>query len=933
VRETRGTSLRQVCRATVLLVLVAIASSSGVACGGGDTKPAATAADPAAAKKLSPASVQGVVGHLLGSIAERTIGPFLARIPAAPSAAGDAGGAAASPGSIVAWVTPAEATSRRVIAIPLTAGGEPRGPAKTVATVGLDTTMLVVRSSRGPTPGVALAWTVLTDRGEALWSVVVGDDGAPRGKPVELARTADDVVWVDLIATDLGAVILWAEETRGGDANILAASLDSDGKVRGVPARVARAVAGWHALELPSGVGLSTVAASASPADKPDKPAHPDKQAEKADKPADQGDKSDKAAPRGGALTFQMLDADGHAGSAPVAIVARPVVSGDVEVVRGAGRLVFAWTDHTTEDPSVMAAALGDDGKVEPAHRVVEARGGAALMGLAAGPAGTAVMWEAPARHTSDTRRLYSARIAPSLALEGRPSSFEISGRAAPEMAATDAGFAILVPLRDCDEGSPRCPDAAIVPTVVRTDAQLVPVQREPFGFGADPASMAWGMTCEHDVCVALAASGAAPARVRAAEVRARTNLQASAVAAATQARDGARVTEVTAIVTGESVVDIAVTHIGETTIVATLSAKAEAAGAKGHAASGTADDARNAPLVLSTRSIDAAGVVSAPTVITTRALAVGGVAIAPAGKPEDGGAVVWVARDNGDPEVHVTKIDKKGKKGTDLQLTTIKGDASDVAIAWAGGGWVVAWVDGRDGNGEVYATRVSPELGRGTGERITNAPGDASDLVAFANGDLVWLAWADPRESPKDGMADIFVTAVRMKDAKRAFDEQRVLATAAHSRTPQLSAIGDKMYVAWIEEAPMGVESPASSGYGAMLGTLGANGKTTKNPVKLPLGGEGAATSVALEGQMGEPDTLRAVIARSMTDAIVLDAVDIALGSPPIPLLTLDGPPSLDVALVLDKGALYFNDDGPSASDKRARKAHISWLAAPPKP
>jgi len=52
-------------------------------------------------------------------------------------------------------------------------------------------------------------------------------------------------------------------------------------------------------------------------------------------------------------------------------------------------------------------------------------------------------------------------------------------------------------------------------------------VQREPFGFGADPASMAWGMSCDHDLCVALAASGPAPARVRAAEVRSRVNMQA----------------------------------------------------------------------------------------------------------------------------------------------------------------------------------------------------------------------------------------------------------------------------------------------------------------------------------------------------------------------------------------------------------------------
>jgi hypothetical protein len=43
-------------------------------------------------------------------------------------------------------------------------------------------------------------------------------------------------------------------------------------------------------------------------------------------------------------------------------------------------------------------------------------------------------------------------------------------------------------------------------------------------------------------------------------------------------------------------------------------------------------------------------------------------------------------------------------------------------------------------------------------------------------------------------------------------------------------------------------------------------------------------------------------------------------------PLVTLDGPPSLDVALDLESGVLFFNDDGPTAESKRARRAVIDW-------
>jgi hypothetical protein len=398
---------------------------------------------------------------------------------------------------------------------------------------------------------------------------------------------------------------------------------------------------------------------------------------------------------------------------------------------------------------------------------------------------------------------------------------------------------------------------------------------------------------------------------------------------------DAPRVADVVAVASGESVADIAATKIGDATMLAVLSQKADAAAAKG--------DARTQLHSVSTRILDANGGVSAPSVVTTRALAVGGVAVAPAEKPDDGAAVAWVARDNGDPEVHVARVDKKGKRQNDVQLTTTKGDASDVAIAWAGNGWVVAWVDGRDGNGEVYATKVGLDLNRiAREERITNAPGDASDLVALAKGDLVWLAWADPRESPKDGLSDVWTTAVKKHDAKRAIDETRLLPTAAHSRTPQIAAYADNVYVAWIEEAPMGTSSPDASGYGAMWAVLDAKGRLVAKPGRLPPGGEGAATSVAIEAHAGG---VRGLVARSTTDGVSLDTFEVpidggggergaGMGAPrAAPLLTLDGPPSLDVALVLFEGVAYFNDDGPTAADKRARRARIAWREAALRP
>jgi hypothetical protein len=323
---------------------------------------------------------------------------------------------------------------------------------------------------------------------------------------------------------------------------------------------------------------------------------------------------------------------------------------------------------------------------------------------------------------------------------------------------------------------------------------------------------------------------------------------------------------------------------------------------------------------------LDASGKTTDTNVISTRALAVGGVALALAEKPEDGGIVAWVARENGDPEVHVTRIDKRGKRTNDVQLTTTKGEASDVSVHWAGGGWLVTWVDGRDGNGEVYATKVGLDLTRtAREERITNAVGDASDLVSLAKGDTVWLAWADSRESPKDGIADVFVTSLKMRDAKRATDEVRVLPTAAHSRSPQLALGPDgDVVLGWVEEAPLAISAPASAAHGALWTTLDDKGVPRAKPARIPLAGDGVASSLALDARGG---ALRGVVARSEPDHVALDAVLLGPGAPrAFPLLTLDGPPSLDVALVLDGDLLYFNDDGPTPQDRRARRARIGW-------
>lgn len=869
-----------------------------------------------AARKKTPAN-EPMRTHLVTIVPERTIGPFLARRPG-PAGREDKATA------LAAWVTPPEGSGRRIVAAALSGRGEPRGGERTVAKVPIDTTDLVVGSYRGPVPGFLLAWTSLTDRGEALFAAVVGDDGIPQGKVIELSRTGEDVVWIEIVPTDTGAVCLWAEETGAGDAYLVAASIEGTGHVRATPARVARGATAWHAFEIPGGVGVSVVS---SPPPSAEDLAH--------------GRRDRQARSRPGSLTYHTLDLDGHPHGAPVVIAREPTVSGDMHVARDGGRTLFAWTDRVTEEPVVALATLDADGTLTGPTTVVEERGGAGLVGLDAGPSGAVLAWEAPLRPKGESRRVHMAPI-----VEGRPSrrghhTLVTATASLPEIAATRTGYAALASMRDCAPDAPSCDGADVLATVFRFDANGTLVQREPLAYAGEVPPSGWGLRCEGDDCIALTASSTLPTRILAAEVHPRTNVAPPAPPAPATKTDGPRVEDVHAVVSGETVVDLEVTPWSGGQLLTTLSAPPETPRERptkprdrdrerDHTRDrerrrGREDEPRTGGFVLATRVVDAEGKASAPIVLSPRALAVGGISVAQAENPEDGGVVAWVARENGDPEVHVTRVDKRGKRTNDVQLTTTKGDAQDVAVTAVPGGFLVAWIDGRDGNGEVYATKVGMDLARtAREERITRAPGDASDLVALRDGAAVWLAWADARESPRDGLADIYVASVATHDAKRKAADVRVLPTAAHSRTPKLVRSEAGLELAWIEEAPFEATTPSHAGFGAMWVTLDAQGAPLSKPRMLPLAGEGAATSVAIEVAGG---AVRGVVARSGQGAIALDAVVTSeQGLRAHPLLSLDGPPSLDVALALQAGTVFFNDEGERRSDRRARRAVLAW-------
>ena len=826
------------------VVLAGSLALAGVGCRG--SGPAKVVAEPprapaprpeskVAEKRALEARLAPAVSHQVATIERAAIGPFVAR-------AGDAG--------IVAWIVAADRAGKHdLTVVPLAGDGAPLGEPRVIASVPQEATSLVVRPAGGSHDGWLLSWSALLDRGESLTVLGLAADGTPRGAPIDLQRTSDHIKWSDLLPTARGAVGVWAEETSSGDANILATGIDGAGRPLGMPVRVARAVDRWQAVPAEDGVGLALVSST---------------------RHGDDG-------PAAGRLSWLRLDAQGHPRADQVAIGAKATVSGDVDAVRIADGFLLAWTDRTGEDAQVVLAHIDASGRVNGPTPAMKSVGGSSLVALASGPQGAALTWEEPFARGHTAHALHFAAVSTGGSLAAQPvTSVEVASSGGSELVATDAGFALLASAQPCMASASQGPCAgAIVPTFVRFDARLDPIQTEPIllGDGASAAALGWGLRCAGERCFALAATGETPTPIFAIDLEPRVS--PFAVHAGSQpAAEASRVTSIATVASGMRYDEMAVARLGDALLVAALASGADAPAGGADEPRGPGDHRRERSrgATLTLRALDDEGRPrGATTTLTSRAVSVGGVALAPGGSVEDGAAVAWVGRDSHDRQVHIAHLDRTGRRNNEVQLTTrAKGDVSSVAIAWAGDGWLVAWVDSRDGNGEVYATKIDRDLNRvAREERITNAPGDAGDIALAIRGNVAWLAWSDPRESPREGLADIYATTLRTLDAKRAGDEVRVLATAPHSRSPQLapSADGRAVVIAWIEDAATGLEGPGA----AMVAVLDRDARVVRAPVKLPLSAEGRATSIALAATR---DAVRAVVVRSAQGGITLDAM-----------------------------------------------------------
>jgi hypothetical protein len=787
-----------------------------------------------------------------------------------------------------------------------------------------------------------------------------------------------------------GALVLW--ETPHDERSDLIVVPVVAGKVEGAPTVVARDVIGWEAEPTERGAALATVSPDAltgGPA-APTAPARARPGARK--KPARTVEEAaaSAASARGtrlGKVYLTEVDPQGKA-AAPVLVSAEPTAQLDVTLADVGGKYLVAWTDERNIDACVYLAAVDPGGHVSAApHRATAPFGEQALVSLVAEPYAPGaprskrglLAWEDQIRAPREGRLIHLATVGADAQMGKERAALVFSASGPPDLEPDGDGFAAvtLAPVRDLPEGVEAHPqegvkgDAPVWPSFVRFAPDLTvtasePLRAAPFATpGSDGDGVPYltrSLTCAGGACTSLGIGAVVPAKgpdtpaVPAPIVLFSLPTRPSPWRApAMRDNDEAppRATTVTALFDGDHLAKVAAADVpGTGSLVAWVTYVLGATGPvleAGKKKVPRAEDASAASLMV--RAVGEGGALGKPLTLSKKAVSEGGVALAVAPgregkKPET--ALAWVARERGESQVFVTKLGPDGEKLAQKGVTVVsrkKGktasEASDVAIAYAGGegsggdGWITAWVDTRDGNAEIYVAKLDRALGKTVPDlRVTSAAGDSVEVQLAVRGKDVFVVWSDARGNPDEGKGDIYLARLDAGTLKRTGPETRLFASAAHSRTPQITPAGGGagkggFLVSWIEEASEAKGANDAGGEaGLRVAFVDERGQVVGAPQLLRSAeGQSAVTAAAL-GCTAKG--CRGVLTSTLGDATTLSAFELSPGAPAGAIKTIAAltGATQDASPVFSGSAatsLFFADDAVNGNG-RVRWMAVTW-------
>jgi hypothetical protein len=773
--------------------------------------------------------------------------------------------------------------------------------------------------------GYLVAWVEGLHQNATIKALALDAKGNARGVPATLAQSAEEVGWIEVLPNKDAALVLWDVPER---SDVVVAPF-VPGKGASAPIVVAHDVLDWDAVATPSGAAVATVV-----------------EAPAGDKAA-----AAQAENKVGRVLLSEIDASGKV-APPVTVNAEPTAQSDVVLVLAGDSYLCAWTDTREIDASVFVAAVGRGGKIIAAPRRATAPvGEQALVALVAdspGPSGPGskralIAWEDMLRAPRAERLIHLASVGPDGSLGAERATLLFSASGPPDFAVDGDGFAAvtLAPATSGEGATPK--DAPIWPAFVRFGPDLAvraaePVRAEPFARNEHVPALTRGLSCHGGTCTTLASTEGQPSTLALVALPVRKSVWR---APAWRDPDDVppRSVAVSALYDGDHLARVAATEIpgGMLSAWVTYFIEDESAAKKGKKPDETL-------ATLGVRPIAADGKPGAAQILSRRALSIGGVALAaaPGGKAPES-ALAWASREKTEAQVMITKLGEGGQKLAQKPLTTVArkpskaglpSEVSDVAIAYAppttdkgtDDGWIVAWADTRDGNAEIYVARVDRTLRKVVQDkRITEAPGDSAEVQIAVRGKETFLVWSDARQNPEEGNGDIHAVRLDTRTLQKIGPETRLFSSPGHSRSPAIALAGEKLVVAWVEEAAAETQAEA----GARVALLDERGALTGAP-QLVRGEEGSpVTSVALAC---EGARCRGVLTSALRgETMVLDAFELSPGAAPgalKPLAALTGGVTTDVSPAFagsSATALFFGDDAVGGSG-RVRFMTIAW-------
>ena len=893
--------------------------------------PVASASVSSNAPKVAPPRPPPLASSSVGLFGEGTFGPRLVR-----------NGKAA-----ILVSAPRSDTGRRWIASALDDRDTPIGASKhEIAEAPEDSSAWDVKPVGD---GFVLAWTKPSDSGEQLLSVALASDGSPRSAPAIITKTSDDLVAVRLtpLGDGAGALLTFGEKVipKGAVAasgTLFAIAIDALGRpVSASPTRVADKLSAWQVASISRDTAIAAIV-----------------QRDEASKKGDLTAQAD--VPRAARAITLALTPKGIVASDALTVAPSDVLP-EIDVVStSSGKALVVWADRREVDAHLFAMPIEVSTKapksVGPAKRAVPPRGDQAIVGLVATKTGAVVLWEAVSpRSIRDARRRFElVRLSDTGDALATPRGFWFPyENDEPELVrAGDDDVGVLTYGAACLFKDTTCDGKDVRPWVLRfAGPSLTPKQMDLVDISATTALHAFDLACPNNKCEVLAEGSGNPAPVAIAKMRdgalpesdlrwayrdlVETSSAPPRLEGATAVAREPEFTGLHATRAGAGTLVGWITYAPDTTDVETVE---ELKSTKGKIEKKVVKKPKVAEggARVAVRLLDASGEPVGPiTTISEKALSKGDVAVA---YGETSGVVAYVSRAEGDEEVYVARIDKKGNKdGKSSRITNAPGAASDVALtALPEGGYVLGWVDARKGAAPaVYVVKLD-KSGAKVGSEVKvggGIAGDISDLSLATIGQRVVAVWADARDDATHGYADVFYTTFTPKDLKPVVAEKALARTKTHSHYPVVVPRGDGgALIAWVEDDPSSsefLELIGREGWGAKVARLDAQGSVVQSATDVvvdPALGKGVATGVSVDCPSG-PTSCRVAVAWAAREGIAM--LGASLGNTVAPARVIwswFGAPSQEVAPSLVGGAVYVCEDGLEKDDGRVRRLSIGW-------